>query len=52
MAPLLTVIVGVEFTVTLAIAVLELIQPAVFVPVTEYELVAVGETTAEPLLKV
>ena len=47
--PLLTEIVGVGFTVTLLIAGLALTQPAEFVPQTEYDVLAVGETVAVPL---
>jgi hypothetical protein len=48
-APLLTVMLGPEVTVTDVVAVLELIQPNVFVPVTLYVVLAVGLTTALPL---
>ena len=50
--PLLTVMVGFAFTVTEATAVFELTQPAALVPVTEYDVFVVGETTAEPPEKV
>ena len=45
--PLFTDTIGLAFTVT-ELTANELTQPAVFVPVTEYEAVAVGETTDKP----
>ena len=47
---LLTVIVGVVFTVMLAMAVFELAQPLVPVPVIEYVLLLAGLTVKFPLL--
>ncbi len=49
MVPLFTVIVGLGFTVTVLIAVLEPIQPNTLVPVTVYDEVVVGDTTELPL---
>ena len=46
--PLLTVTVGVVFTDTVDTAVLAEIQPAVLVPVTEYDVVVEGDTVNVP----
>ena len=43
---------GKEFTVTLLTAWILLTQPKVFVPLTEYDVFAVGLTTADPPEKV
>ena len=48
--PLFTVTTGRAFTVTVLTVAAELAQPAALVPVTEYELVTAGVTTAAPLL--
>ena len=48
-APLFTFKIGRVFTVTLLIADNELTQPFASVPVTEYELVTVGDTIELPL---
>ena len=49
MAPLLTTMVGVVYTVTVETAVLELRQPKLLVPVTLYEVVETGFTVGDPL---
>lgn len=47
--PLFTEITGIAFTVKLEIAVLEETQPTELLPVTEYDVLAMGFTVAEIL---